>query len=392
MMRTMRLGAILGLAILAVTLAPLLAGPAEAAPCAQVRARIAVAVFPDLYGVTAEGEACGGCDGEYTAEDTEANADDPLGVLEVALLDADGKEIDRNRTSGLANGRQVTFFSVEGADRYTVRVERLGEAWQACPESDLEVVLEPADFDATTGFASVSLYVWRGCGEDAVAEAVSTEAVTETVAADMGQMEAPTTEAEDAPAEGTAAVTETAATGVIRGVAFVDADADGTLDGGEGGLPGAVVRLVGLGESRQTETAGAGTYAFGNLVAGSYDVYLDVPEGYEATTPDRYVGLRVDSGALMGIDFGLSGVAPEGPATDTVGETTAVTETVVVTLTSEVEAETPALPSTGVEFQPRGRALAGLAMAVGVLGALGLALEAGRGRRTNPTAEGGDDV
>lgn len=409
MIRMVRQSAFAALAAaLALALLPNLAVPGAAAPAAQAQARIAVAVFPDLVGDGAGEQGCPGCDGEYTAEDTAANADDPLPSLEVVLRDADGDEIERNTTSGLANGRQVTFFSVEEAGAYTIEVTGLPEAWEACPDGSLTMDLTADDFDELTGFATVDVYVWRGCEADESAMAMSEEEeeptetvtttettavtteptvavtttaeVTPTVPATAEPTEAPTrrptaTEPPTAvPEQPTAAPTEETLFGAIRGVVFEDANENGRLDAGEYGVPDVTLRLVGLAASETTTTAGAGTYAFAELAAGSYDVYLDVPDGAELTTPDRYVGIAVDGGVVMGIDFGL-----------TLAKGT-------VAPTPEPTAETPALPSTGVQLQPRGRSLIALAVAVGLLGALGLALETRLGRRSLITGKEGEDA
>jgi hypothetical protein len=92
----------------------------------------------------------------------------------------------------------------------------------------------------------------------------------------------------------------------------------------------------------------------------------------------------------MGIDFGLVGRG--APAAGLTAATGAVTTTATITSTSAVTSTTPALPSTGVQLEPQGRLLLGLAAAIGLLGALGLALEARPGRRSTFTERGGEDA
>lgn len=406
-MRIVRLGAVPCLvALLAAALGTALGETVQAAPAAQARARVAVAVFPDLAAVEDEAAECLGCDGQYTVDDTEANAGEPLGVMEVSLIDEDGREIDRNRTSGLANGRQVTFFSVESARVYSVKIVELPEGWQMCPDLDLALELTADDFDTVTGIANARFFVWRGCpepeqadGDEEGAEAEAAKADLTTADADAvePQDEAATTQEHETAAapEDDAEAEEAEATAVIRGVVFVDADEDGTLDEGEAGLPGASLRLVGLGESRETESAGAGTYAFGSLVEGSYDVYLEAPDGYDPTTVDRYIGLEVESDVVQGMNFGLvvapGEVAGSGePESAAIEAEEAVTATAEVTLVSGADLLAPALPSTGVQVRSGGGLLAVLAAAIGLLGLFGLALEARLGRRSYQRAQGGD--
>ena len=417
MMRWMRRWAVPCLAtVVALGLVPGRAGDGHAAPVAQGQARIAVAVFPDLAGPGPGSEGCPGCDGAFTAEDTAANAADPLPALEVVLKGADGTELDSNTTSGLANGRQVTFFSVEAAGDYLVDIQDLPIGWEACPDVTLARELGPDDFDETTGFASVEFHLWRGCPADVVAPEPPREEPLEPVSEEPEDAHAAETGATAeisptviAPAAERPATHPTATSagvlptpgrqawptlppadepplGSIRGVVFVDVDGDGRLDAGEPGFPGASVRLVGLAESRDEVTAGAGTYAFGVLAPGSYDVYVTVPAGFTTTTPDHYLGIAVDGGTVLGIDFGL--LPPEALEMAEAAAVAAATATPV----PDTLAEPPALPSTGVQLQPRGRQLVALAVAAALLGALGLALETRLGRRSTHTGEGGEDV
>lgn len=83
----------------------------------------------------------------------------------------------------------------------------------------------------------------------------------------------------------------TTKTASLSGVAFVDANGNGTRDAGEAGRSGVTVWLdkndngkVDTGET-STKTDAAGAYRFGGLAAGAYNVRCVAPAGTTATAP-----------------------------------------------------------------------------------------------------------
>ena len=79
-----------------------------------------------------------------------------------------------------------------------------------------------------------------------------------------------------------------APSGSISGVVFDDADANGTLDTGEGGLVDVVVQLQDAnGDQLETFSTGAdGVYTFSGLEAGTYQVYAVTNLDRVQTTPN----------------------------------------------------------------------------------------------------------
>lgn len=91
--------------------------------------------------------------------------------------------------------------------------------------------------------------------------------------------------------------------GVIRGMAFVDADRDGLRDPLEQGLDGVQVCLVGYGWCNYTEYGG---YEFDLLPPGDYIMQVQqFPKGYHRTTAKIiYIALG-DAQIRSDIDFGF---------------------------------------------------------------------------------------
>lgn len=79
--------------------------------------------------------------------------------------------------------------------------------------------------------------------------------------------------------------------GTVSGAIFVDSDGNGRQDAGESGLGGVVVTLQGQAQAATAGTAGLnttvsasdGSYSFGGLTAGSYQLVVTPPAGYVAT-------------------------------------------------------------------------------------------------------------
>lgn len=84
----------------------------------------------------------------------------------------------------------------------------------------------------------------------------------------------------------------TACTGAIGDRVWIDANHDGIQDPGETGVAGASVSLNG---GAPVATGAAGDYLFSGLCAGSYQVCVAVPPGYEATAANQGANDAVDS-------------------------------------------------------------------------------------------------
>jgi hypothetical protein len=233
-----------------------------------------------------------------------------------------------------------------------------------------------SDFESDTLTARVQFGFWHGC-EKPTAEPTATpttEAPTEAAptAQPTASPQQPTPTA-TTPAAATTAPTEAAAAtatpltaampptpGAIQGLVFIDANGDGLLASDEPGVAGVTIQLRGGGMALSQVTSTAGSYSFGGLSPGAYEVSIELPWGYALTTSDRYSNVQVANDIVVGVDFGLTPLQYAAPT---------------------AEAGEPTLPSAGVAVLPAGGMLLGLAGIVGVLGLLGIAVEAGRSRR-----------
>jgi uncharacterized repeat protein (TIGR01451 family) len=92
----------------------------------------------------------------------------------------------------------------------------------------------------------------------------------------------------------------------ISGAIFNDADGDGSLDPGEGGLSGVVVQLQDAnGTQLETFTTGAdGAYTFTALDAGSYQVYAPKDANRVQTTQNPIAVTLVQAQAATGVNIG----------------------------------------------------------------------------------------
>lgn len=98
---------------------------------------------------------------------------------------------------------------------------------------------------------------------------------------------------------------------------WLDANANGIQDAGEGGVAGVSVKLIGAGAdglfntaddtSRVTVTDANGKYLFDNVGAGTYKVALALAKGYQLTAADVGTNDAIDS------DFRATGAGTTGP-------------------------------------------------------------------------------
>ncbi|QEG31300.1 Serine-aspartate repeat-containing protein D precursor [Gemmata obscuriglobus] len=106
------------------------------------------------------------------------------------------------------------------------------------------------------------------------------------------------------------------ATGSLSGTVYCDANKNGRLDSGEGGISGVKVTLSGPAGTRTAVTDASGRYGFGDLIAGTYTVTEAQPAGYGqgqntpgtpangSVTGDVIGGIAVTGTALTGYNFG----------------------------------------------------------------------------------------
>jgi uncharacterized repeat protein (TIGR01451 family) len=93
----------------------------------------------------------------------------------------------------------------------------------------------------------------------------------------------------------------------IAGIAFDDANGNGSRDDGETGLAGVVIRLQNADGSLTTQetTAEDGSYIFMNLTAGTYNLQQEVlPPGRVPTTPEPVEITLADEQNATGVIFG----------------------------------------------------------------------------------------
>ena len=140
--------------------------------------------------------------------------------------------------------------------------------------------------------------------------------------------------------------------GEIRGVAFIDENQNGHIEGMEGGIGDVLVRLEGNGLDLVFKTLPTGQFSFSNLAPGTYNVLVVAGGGAQITTPSFYRVL-VNGDVIQGVDFGFTS-RPRGPAP---------------------RAYNPRLPSTGIADVPMAPLFGGIALALGALAGLGLVAE-----------------
>lgn len=96
--------------------------------------------------------------------------------------------------------------------------------------------------------------------------------------------------------------------GALEALVFVDHDGNGSQDPGDLPFVGATVNFLtpACSEMQSGVTGAAGTVTWPDRCVGEYVVWLDVPFGYLATTPDT-VTTTVSSGITSLVEFGIQG-------------------------------------------------------------------------------------
>ena len=99
-------------------------------------------------------------------------------------------------------------------------------------------------------------------------------------------------------------LTVTVSSGNIAGLVWNDLDGDGTRDGGEASLPGAVITLTWDSQAVTTTTDASGYYTFTGYPAGTYTVTEQNPSGYPLDTAPNVVPATITVGATTQVNFG----------------------------------------------------------------------------------------
>jgi hypothetical protein len=365
--------------VAAASLAAIFGATVGATPSRQTTARIVVVGYPDLVG-TGPQPGCLGCDLAFANGDSLASSADPLPLLEFILRDDQGAELERRTTSALADGRRPASFVVTAPGTFTVELASVPTGWSICPNDSTSKTVNAGDFD-TDDRVQLDFYMWHGC---TVQETPTTQPTVPgqptnppvaTATLRPGQTPRATstpgsggsTNGDDDSDDEATAAPPTAVPGgqnEIRGLVYIDLNQDGLLAANDPGLGPVTVRLTGQGRTSDFTTPGAGTFTFANLPSGQYVVTVTVPTGYRLTTTGSHT-VNVGSGVIMGVDFGVFPEAglqslPVPPRTG----------------------PPPRLPSTGALPQPAEGLVFGFAALVGLLGALGFALERRAGVRS----------
>jgi hypothetical protein len=145
----------------------------------------------------------------------------------------------------------------------------------------------------------------------------------------------------------------------ISGAKFDDSNADGTVDAGEDGLPNWTIELYqGDNLLSTTETGTDGSYSFGGLEEGSYQVCEVLEEGWVQTSPNGCHGVTVGPDAT-GINFlNSEGISIcDGAVTDST-EIISATFTLIGDCGDSIKVVELDVIDNEVVFVPRGSAAA----------------------------------
>jgi len=405
------------LLVLAVALAlAVMAAPVHAEPESPAAVNVVVFGYVDVAGSTdASNPVRPACNLTYDTEDQEFARNNPLAVMTFTVRDPNGNELASGQTSALAELQRVRFNDVADHPTYTVELTSPPSGWALCPQepSTRQITQD----DITLGQARLNYYFYVPSGPvptpvntavtpgptvpptPVTPTATLLPGVTPTVGPQpTAKPPAPTSEPSSggdegggatdtgasAPSQpvsvpampvpsvargesGVAYVNPPAGTGelaMIKGMAFLDLDCDGVFGAGDPGLNAVQVYAHGGYAHLSQITPGTGQFSFEALGDGEYDVFVNPGPEWTITTPWKYV-VRVRGNIVTGIDFGLCRGEPA----------------------VEVPAAVPApgagirLPDTGVMDVPPGRLLGGMALALTLVGLVGMTLERRRNRK-----------
>jgi len=381
------------LAVLVIAAALVASGaPAHAAPAQQNVVTIVVFAYVDVAGNPGPGYPAPACNLEFDPDDEAFAQANPLPPMEFVLRDGSGVEIERQTTSELATLQRARFEGIADRESFVLQLTAPPSGWQLCPQQQADRTLTQADFSLQR--ARVTYHFFRpdlvtpGPDETVVPTTPPPAPVTPTVVVPTVTPGGPTVTMPPPPPPPVRPTLEPRPTavedrrgereeryvqpsgctglGAIKGLAFIDLNADGKLGPGEPGLNDVEVRLHGGGLQLSAITPASGQFSFEALGAGMYDVFISPGPEWRITTPSRYA-VTVDCNVVMGYDFGLirhSDVPAGAPLPPLPAPGAGIR-----------------LPDTGVSMAGRAPVFGGLGFALALLALTGLTLERWRSSR-----------
>lgn len=364
---------------------------AQAAPAQQEQSTVDIVVFSyvDVAGNPGPGFPAPACNLAFDPEDETYAQSNPLPSHTFVLKGAAGNEIETQATTELATLQRARFEGIPEEESFVLELQGAPPGWQLCPQESASLTLTSADFSLGRARATFHFFVpaqvTPGPGDTATPTMTAQTPMTPMTPTPTWTPGGPTptpmppptlrptfeprpTEADgDEPEEAEPGLQTTGCTGLsaIKGLAFIDQNADGKLGPVEPGLNDVEVHLHGGGLQISQITPSSGQYSFEGLGAGEYDVFVKPGPEWKVTTPMSYK-VAVSCEVVMGYDFGLirhtdvpAEVAPAAPA----------------------PGAGIRLPDAGVMDLPRAPLFGGLALALAVLGLVGLTAEKWRARR-----------
>lgn len=280
-------------------------GAASAEPSLQSEFTILAVGFVDVSG--GSDPACPACNGEYDDTDEDFAAANPLPELEFVLRDTSGAEIDRQTTSPLAGFQRYSFMVPEIIDgeSYTLELVADPSGWQLCFNDTPSRTLTIDDF--TINNAREDFRFYQGCDTVPPTAEVPTATLEPGAPTHTPDPSRPTAtprpsgdrDKDDEPGE-----RFVNRLGSIRGIAFIDLNANGVFEAGEPGLNDVGVNLRGGGHEMFQITGPTGVHSWDGIGTGEYDLFIEPGSEWKITTPSKYK-VTINGGVLTGFDFGL---------------------------------------------------------------------------------------
>lgn len=403
-MRNLRSARLLALLAIAVVLVAGATG-AQAAPAQQVSVTVVVFSYVDVAGNPGSEYPAPACNLEFDPDDEAFATANPLPPMEFVLRDGSGTELARQTTTELALLQRARFEDIAEQESYILQLTAPPSGWVLCPQETADRTLTQDDFSLNR--TRVTYHFFQGTAPTAVPGDTATPtvpaptsvipttpttpgvptAVVPSPTVVPGRTPRPTLvprptsagggeEGGDDGGNGHPAPSQSSQMGLqvtgctglssIKGLAFIDQNADGKLGPTEPGLNDVEVRLHGGGLQLSAITPANGQYSFEALGAGTYDVFISPGPEWKVTTPSSYQ-VTVNCQVVMGYDFGLVRYG-DLPAD-------------VPVRPLPKPGEGIRLPDTGVMDVPQLPLYGGLAAVLALLGLVGLTLERWRAGR-----------
>jgi pimeloyl-ACP methyl ester carboxylesterase len=269
-----------------------------------------------------------------------------------SLAGAEGAPGDR-----AADPTDVRQIAMTGAARWGWDVSALARGWQANPTTNNGVMLRSAPAVAAITGQNDLFYLASSESADRPFLAVvytidtptPTPSATPTATATPSPSQTPTATPTPTPTHThtpTPTSTPTPLAGRIEGEVFLDGNRNGVHDAGETGMASILVWLKQGGAITDNVTTGrGGGFAFGQVLAGVWQVEVNLPPGYAVTTSEgNPVTVFVTAGSQIAVQFGL---APQPTATASPSRTPTATATPTITPTPTMTATaTPTVTPT----------------------------------------------